>query len=76
MRRLEFLRPLTLSLLTQRRGPHRPYGMDGGEAGKLGANRLIRADGSEIQLGGIAQLEVAVGDILIVETPGGGGFGK
>jgi 5-oxoprolinase (ATP-hydrolysing) len=76
VRQLEFLRPLTLSLLTQRRGPHAPYGTAGGEAGKLGANRLTRADGSEIQLGGIAQIEVAAGDILVVETPGGGGFGK
>jgi 5-oxoprolinase (ATP-hydrolysing) len=76
VRRLEFLRPLTLSLLTQRRGLHRPYGIAGGEAGELGANRLIRADGSEIQLGGIAQVVVAAGDILIVETPGGGGFGE
>lgn len=76
LRRMEFLRPLTLSLLTQRRGPHPPYGMAGGQPGALGANRLIRADGSETQLGGIAQLEVAAGDILVVETPGGGGFGK
>ena len=76
VRRLEFLRPLTLSLLTQRRGPHAPYGMSGGEAGAFGANRLLTADGSEIQLGGIAQLEVGTGDILIVETPGGGGFGE
>jgi 5-oxoprolinase (ATP-hydrolysing) len=76
VRRLEFLRPLTLSLLTQRRGPHPPYGMAGGEAGAFGANRLLRADGSEIQLGGIAQLEVRAGDILTVETPGGGGFGE
>jgi 5-oxoprolinase (ATP-hydrolysing) len=76
VRRLEFLRPLTLSLLTQRRGPHPPYGMKGGGAGRIGANQLIRADGLAIQLGGIEQIEVAVGDILIVETPGGGGFGK
>jgi 5-oxoprolinase (ATP-hydrolysing) len=75
-RRLEFLRPLKLSLLTQRRGPHPPYGMAEGDPGALGVNRLIRADGSVIQLGGIAQLEVAEGDILVVETPGGGGFGK
>src|SRR6476659_2576535 len=45
VRRLEFLRPLMLSLLTQRRGPHPPYGMADGEAGAIGANRLIRADG-------------------------------
>jgi 5-oxoprolinase (ATP-hydrolysing) len=76
VRRIEFLRPLTVSLLTQRRGPHPPYGMAGGQPGAFGANRLIRADGPVIQLGGIAQLEVAAGDILIVETPGGGGFGE
>jgi 5-oxoprolinase (ATP-hydrolysing) len=76
VRRLEFLRPLMLSLLTQRRGPHPPYGMAGGEAGTLGINRLIRADGIESQLGNIAQLSVAKGDTLIIETPGGGGFGR
>jgi 5-oxoprolinase (ATP-hydrolysing) len=76
VRRLEFLRPLTLSLLTQRRGPHPPYGMQGGEPGKLGSNRLIKADGTEVPLGGIVQLEVADGDILVMETPGGGGFGS
>ncbi len=76
VRRLEFLRPLTLSLLTQRRGPYPPYGMAGGEPGACGVNQLIRADGSVLPLGGIAQLEVAAGDILVVETPGGGGFGN
>jgi 5-oxoprolinase (ATP-hydrolysing) len=76
VRKLEFLRPLTLSLLTQRRGPHPPHGAAGGEPGMLGVNRLIKADGSTIALSGIAQLEVGERDILIVETPGGGGFGK
>jgi 5-oxoprolinase (ATP-hydrolysing) len=76
VRRLEFLRPLTLSLLSQRRGPHAPYGMAGGEAGALGGNRLIRSDGTELPLAGIAQLEVTPGDILVIETPGGGGFGE
>jgi 5-oxoprolinase (ATP-hydrolysing) len=76
VRRLEFLRPLTLSLLTQRRGPHPPYGMAGGEAGALGVNRLIRADGTDVPLGGIAQVNVAAGDTLVIETPGGGGFGR
>jgi len=76
VRQIEFLRPLTLSLLTQRRGPHPPYGAAGGEPGALGRNRLKRADGTVIELGGIIQLEVAEGDILMIETPGGGGFGK
>ena len=76
VRRLEFLRALTVSLLSERRGPYPPYGMAGGEAGALGRNRLICADASERDLGGIAQLEVAAGDILVIETPGGGGFGE
>ncbi len=76
VRHIEFLRPLTLSLLTQRRGPYPPFGMAGGRPGALGRNRLRRADGTVLELGGIAQLEVAAGDILMIETPGGGGFGR
>jgi 5-oxoprolinase (ATP-hydrolysing) len=75
VRRLEFLRPLTLSLITQRRGPHPPYGMSGGQPGALGHNRLVRANGTVIELPGIAQIDVSPGDVLVVETPGGGGFG-
>jgi 5-oxoprolinase (ATP-hydrolysing) len=76
VRRLEFLRPVEVSLLTERRGPHPPYGMAGGEPGALGRNRLIRADGSSADLKGITQFRAETGDVLIVETPGGGGFGK
>jgi 5-oxoprolinase (ATP-hydrolysing) len=76
VRQLEFLRPLTLSLLTGRRGPHAPYGMAGGKPGALGSNRLIRADGTVIELPGIVQISVLAGDRLQIETPGGGGFGK
>jgi 5-oxoprolinase (ATP-hydrolysing) len=76
VRRIEFLKPLTLSLLSERRGPHPPYGMAGGTSGALGVNRLIRADGSTVSLGGILQIDVANGDTLIIETPGGGGFGR
>jgi 5-oxoprolinase (ATP-hydrolysing) len=74
-RKLEFLAPLELSLLTQRRGPHPPYGMAGGQPGAAGRNLLIRADGTTQELPGIAQLSVSPGDVLVVETPGGGGFG-
>jgi 5-oxoprolinase (ATP-hydrolysing) len=75
VRHIEFLRPLTLSLLSQRRGPNPPYGVAGGGPGALGRNRLKCADGTILELAGITQLNVSSGDILMIETPGGGGFG-
>jgi 5-oxoprolinase (ATP-hydrolysing) len=76
VRQLEFLRPLTLSLLTQRRGSHPPYGMSGGQPGALGSNRIVRANGETVPLAGIAQVSVSAGDRLIIDTPGGGGYGE
>ncbi|MCH5374656.1 MAG: hydantoinase B/oxoprolinase family protein, partial [Planctomycetes bacterium] len=75
VRRLEFLRELEVSILSQRRGPYPPYGLDGGEAGTLGRNRLLRSDGTEWALPGNTRLNVRPGDVLIIETPGGGGWG-
>lgn len=76
VRRLEFLGQLELSLITERRGPHPPYGVAGGGPGKLGKNTLCRVDCSEIELPGICEVRVELGDILTIETPGGGGYGK
>jgi 5-oxoprolinase (ATP-hydrolysing) len=50
--------------------------MNGGEPGSVGRNRLIRRDGTVVDLPGIIQLSVEAGDVLIIETPGGGGFGE
>jgi 5-oxoprolinase (ATP-hydrolysing) len=75
VRRLEFLKPLTLSLLTQRRGLHPPYGAAGGESGALGRNSLVRKDRTRVALPAIVQTQVEAGDVLEIETPGGGGFG-
>ncbi len=75
-RRMEFLTELELSLITERRGPHPPYGMDGGSPGALGNNTLQRADGKPIELPGICELSVQPGDVLTIETPGGGGYGQ
>lgn len=75
-RALEFLRPLTVSLITERRGPHPPYGAAGGSPGSLGRNHLTRAGGATLELPGIIQLRVGRGDVLLIETPGGGGYGK
>ncbi len=77
VRRIEFLKPLTVSLLTERRGEYAPFGLEGGGPGAVGQNQLRRA-GSENdeELPGKVQLEVSAGDVLTIETPGGGGFGE
>jgi 5-oxoprolinase (ATP-hydrolysing) len=74
-RRLEFLKPLRVSLLTERRGPYAPFGLEGGASGQLGANTLQKVDESPISLNGKVSLEVSAGDILTIQTPGGGGWG-
>ena len=76
VRRLEFLRPMIVSLLTQRRGPYAPYGVAGGQSGALGVNLLIRASGEQRTLENQVRLSVEAGDQLVVQTPGGGGFGS
>ncbi len=76
IRRVEFLRPLTVSILSQRRGPFPPYGMDGGQPGSLGRNTLCRVDGTVEPLPALGQFDVQPGDIVTIETPGGGGWGE
>jgi 5-oxoprolinase (ATP-hydrolysing) len=74
VRRLRFREPVTVSVLSgHRRVP--PYGMAGGLPGALGSNRIERADGSVESLGACDSADLAAGDILVVETPGGGGYG-
>ncbi|MEU4110864.1 hydantoinase B/oxoprolinase family protein [Streptomyces sp. NPDC027717] len=74
VRRIRFLEPMTVSTLSQhRRVP--PYGMAGGAPGALGANRVEHADGTVTDLGASGSAEVAPDDVLVVETPGGGGYG-
>ena len=69
-----FTSPLRATLLTERRR-HSPYGLEGGRPGAMGRNRLVRADGTEQELAGHCAVELAPGDRLVIETPGGGGFG-
>ncbi len=76
IRRIEFLRPLEVSILSQRRGPYAPYGLQGGSPGELGRNTLVRVDGSTETLPALAQFQAQAGDVLTIETPGGGGFGE
>jgi 5-oxoprolinase (ATP-hydrolysing) len=76
IRQIEFLRPLEVSILSERRGPYPPYGLSHGEPGALGRNTLHHSDGTMVDLGAKAQLVVQLGDILVIETPGGGGWGR
>ncbi|MFE3661074.1 hydantoinase B/oxoprolinase family protein [Streptomyces sp. NPDC059165] len=75
VRRLCFLEPMTVALLTgHRRVP--PYGMSGGGPGALGVNEVERADGTVEVLRGADSVDVGPGDVLVVRTPGGGGYGR
>ncbi len=74
VRRVRFLEAMTAAILSgHRRIP--PYGMAGGEPGKVGRNWVERADGSVLQLGGADKAELVPGDVFVIETPGGGGYG-
>jgi 5-oxoprolinase (ATP-hydrolysing) len=76
VRRLEFLRPLTVSMLSERRAAFAPFGLNAGNDGAKGRNTLQRASSAQIEdLGGKFAIEVQPGDVLTIETPGGGGFG-
>ncbi len=74
IREVEFLAPVVVSLLGERRHSA-PYGLAGGMAGAPGRNTLLRADGSSTTLPGQCTIELAAGDALRIETPGGGGHG-
>jgi 5-oxoprolinase (ATP-hydrolysing) len=76
VRHLEFLADLDVSILSQRRAAYPPYGLDGGQPGAVGRNELIRSDGRRELLPGRARVTAHPGDQLLIETPGGGGFGQ
>ena len=75
VREFTFLAPLSLSLLTQHR-QEGPYGLAGGKPGRPGAQHVLRATGEVIALDSIDGCEVGLGDRLLLETPGGGGWGN
>jgi 5-oxoprolinase (ATP-hydrolysing) len=75
VRRYLFLAAVTASLLTERREVP-PYGLQGGGPGARGRNAVERSNGSVEELPGKATLRLEPGDRLVVETPGGGGFGS
>jgi 5-oxoprolinase (ATP-hydrolysing) len=73
-RELRFLEPMTVTTLaSHRRVP--PYGMAGGQPGALGRHWVEHADGSVTPMRGCDSVPVSAGDLFVIETPGGGGYG-
>jgi 5-oxoprolinase (ATP-hydrolysing) len=74
LRRIRFLKPMTAAVLSGRRLT-RPFGLNGGGDGAAGANRVEQPGGYTIDLGPTAEVKMAAGEVLVIETPGGGGYG-
>jgi len=74
IRRVRFLQPMTASILGNGR-VHPAFGLAGGHPGALGCNRVERADGRVELLGHIGSAQMQPGDVFVIETPGGGGYG-
>ena len=66
---------MTASILSSHRTVA-PFGLAGGQPGAVGQNRVQRVNGNEVLLGSQAQVAMEQGDRLIIETPGGGGYGE
>ncbi|HEY1890477.1 MAG TPA: hydantoinase B/oxoprolinase family protein [Steroidobacteraceae bacterium] len=75
VRHIRFRTPMTAAILSNRRRVP-PFGVGGGEAGRLGRNEVRRVSGAVEVLGATQVVEMAEGDVFIIETPGGGGFGS
>jgi len=79
VRELTPLVDMTMSILSERR-VLQPYGLYGGEGGATGVNTIVRNGGEgkgvRVNIGGKSSCEMSSGDVLRIETPGGGGWGK
>jgi 5-oxoprolinase (ATP-hydrolysing) len=75
IRRIRFREPMTAVILS---GSRRiaPFGLAGGEDARVGATRIERASGETEPLGATDQANLESGDAIVIETPGGGGYGK
>jgi 5-oxoprolinase (ATP-hydrolysing) len=75
VRSIEFREAMTVAILSNHRRVA-PFGLAGGEPGAPGANRVVRRDGRAESLPGCVQIAVEPGDVVTLETPGGGGYGE
>ncbi|WP_431067469.1 hydantoinase B/oxoprolinase family protein [Methylotuvimicrobium sp.] len=75
VRRIKFLEPMSVNILSSHRTTA-PFGLHGGEPGAVGKNSVWRESGAVESLDGCAQVEMQAGDVLQIETPGGGAYGS
>jgi 5-oxoprolinase (ATP-hydrolysing) len=75
VRRIRFLEPMTAAILSNGRR-HGAFGLAGGSAGAPGENLIERADGRVEAQGATGQAEMGAGDVFVICTPGGGGYGS
>ena len=75
LRRIRFLEPMTANLVSSRR-TQSPFGLNGGGEGLPGRQWVERRDGSKEILTGTGRAELEAGDVFVIETPGGGGYGS
>jgi N-methylhydantoinase B/oxoprolinase/acetone carboxylase alpha subunit len=75
IRQIRFTGPVEAAILSNHRRVA-PFGLEGGDPGATGVNRILRADGSEEVLTGTATVQLRTNDVFVIETPGGGGYGK
>lgn len=75
IRRLRFLEKMTAGILSNHRVVA-PFGLVGGDAGKVGKNYVEKSDKTVEELGSKAIVEMNAGDMFVIETPGGGGYGE
>ncbi len=75
VRKIVFREAMTAAILSGHRRVA-PFGMAGGEPGACGRNTVVRADGSTEQLAATDATTMAPGDVFVIETPGGGGYGE
>ncbi len=74
VRSMRFLEPMTATILSSHRYTD-PYGLDGGLSGKRGNNSVMRVNGEVLNVKGNDEIEMQRGDLFVIKTPGGGGFG-
>jgi 5-oxoprolinase (ATP-hydrolysing) len=75
VRSIEFRAPMQAAILSNNRRIG-PFGLQGGTSGKTGRNYILRQDGHTEAVSSTSELQLETGDTLIIETPGGGGYGN